>query len=67
MRRNHPLPIPPEGIEKLGRFLGIDPSGFGPVPTTKRNSDDILSRFSNPERARAYLEQNDLLHWACEN
>jgi hypothetical protein len=55
------------GIGSLGRFLGVDPSGFGQQRTTKRNSDDIVSRFDNPEVVRAYLADNGFEHWAWEN
>jgi hypothetical protein len=56
-----------DGIRQIGRFLDIDPAGFGPPQTDKRNTNDILSRFSNPERARSFLEENELQHWASEN
>jgi hypothetical protein len=57
----------PEGIEKIGRFLDVDPSGFGPPKTLKRNSDDIVSRFSNPQLVRSYLRENALEHWEVES
>jgi hypothetical protein len=57
----------PEGIEKIGNFLDIDPSGFGAPKTLKRNSDDILSRFSNPRLVRSYLRENALEHWEVES
>ena len=55
-----------EGMAEIGRFLGVDPAGFGPAQTAKRNSDDIVSRFSNPDQVRSYLEMNHLEHWTTE-
>jgi hypothetical protein len=56
----------PAGISRIGDFLGVDPEGFGEAPTVKRNSDDILSRFGNPETARAWLAEHSQLEWATE-
>jgi hypothetical protein len=57
----------PEGIRELGVFLGIDPAGFAPPPTLKRNPEDIVSRFSNRDDVRAYLDASDLQSWALES
>jgi hypothetical protein len=57
----------PEGIAKIGDFLNVDPSGFGAQTTVKRNSDDILSRFSNPELVQSSLNEKGLEHWATES
>lgn len=32
----------------------------------KQNSSDIISRFANQRKVRAFLEQNGLMHWAHE-
>lgn len=55
------------GISATARFLGVDPAGFGPAQTAKRNSDDIVSRFENPQAVRSYLAEKDLTHWEVEN
>jgi hypothetical protein len=55
------------GIAGIGPFLGVDSTGFGPQKTAKRNSDDIVSRFANPELVRRYLTDNGLAHWASES
>ncbi|HTT98890.1 MAG TPA: sulfotransferase [Rhizomicrobium sp.] len=49
-------------------FLGVVstlPSLKGAPPN--RGSSDVLSRFSNPEDAEAYLRDQDLMHWARED
>jgi len=55
-----------EGIGLIGRFLGVDPAGFGLQQTAKRNSDEIVSRFSDPEVVLSYLKQHGLENWASE-
>jgi hypothetical protein len=67
MEIDYTLARTPEGIEKVGRFLDVDPSGFGSPKTLKRNSDDIVSRFSNPELVRDYLRENALERWEVES
>jgi hypothetical protein len=56
-----------EGMAEIAAFLEVDPAGFGPAKTVKRNSDDIISRFQNASEVESYLRQNSLLHWAQEN
>lgn len=55
------------GISETARFLGVDPAGFGPAQTAKRNSDDIVSRFENPQAVHSYLTEKGLTHWEVEN
>jgi hypothetical protein len=55
------------GMAQIGRFLGVDPTGFGPQQTAKRNSDDIVSRFSNPDLVVTYLREQGLEDWATES
>jgi hypothetical protein len=55
------------GIAQIGQFLGVDPEGFGRQQTAKRNSDDIVSRFSNPEVVMNYLRQHGLERWTTES
>jgi hypothetical protein len=55
------------GIAEIGRFLGVDPTGFGPQQTAKRNSDNIVSRFSNPDQVMSYLRDHRLEAWATES
>lgn len=54
------------GMAKIARFLKIDPRGFGPPKTAKRNSDNIVSRFVNNDEVAAYLREHSLEHWARE-
>jgi hypothetical protein len=54
------------GLAIIAEFLGVDPEGFGPQKTAKRNSDEIVSRFANPDVVRAYLREHDLERWAAE-
>jgi hypothetical protein len=54
------------GMTRIARFLKIDPNGFGPPRTAKRNSDNIMSRFQNRDEVIAYLRDHDLEHWANE-
>lgn len=54
------------GMGTIAAFLSIDPAGFGQRTTAKRNSDDIVSRFSNPDGVRAYLRDNGLEGWSTE-
>ena len=55
------------GMAKVARFIKIDPRGFGPPRTAKRNPDDIVSRFLNTDEVAAYLRDHDLEHWAKEH
>ncbi|QLC21732.1 hypothetical protein HFP51_05805 [Parasphingopyxis sp. CP4] len=55
------------GMERVAEFLGQEAGKFGDWGTAKRNSNNILSRFSNPDNAEAYLEAHDLMDWAEEN
>lgn len=55
-----------EGMERIVDFLGLRLEMLGEGRTAKRNSDDILNRFSNPEDAAAFLRERDLMHWATE-
>ncbi|HEY3638719.1 MAG TPA: hypothetical protein VGK90_11260, partial [Rhizomicrobium sp.] len=55
-----------KGMAKVAKFLKIDPRGFGPPRTAKRNSDNIVSRFTNKNDAQAYLDENGLADWAKE-
>jgi len=54
------------GMARIAKFLKIDPRGFGPPKTAKRNSDNIASRFQNRDDALAYLREHDLEDWAKE-
>jgi hypothetical protein len=56
-----------EGIAEIGRFLGVDPAGFGPQQTAKRNSDDIVSRFANIDAVLSYLREYRLENWTSES
>jgi hypothetical protein len=48
-------------------FLGVMPE-LPPLqePPANRGSPDVLSRFTNPEIAEAYLREHNLMHWARE-
>ena len=52
-----------EGLKKVLEFLGVDPNQDLEIINKKRNSDNILDRFSNPEVVSAYLEQKGLQEW----
>ncbi|MCA1749775.1 MAG: hypothetical protein LC634_09735 [Sphingomonadales bacterium] len=56
----------PGGLDPVAEFLGLETGQFGDPSTRKRNPDDILSRFSNPDEARAWLEANGRIDWAVE-
>lgn len=56
-----------EGMASVARFISIDPAGFGPARTAKRNPDDIISRFENPDDVRDYLSKHSLEHWSTES
>jgi hypothetical protein len=54
----------------LVNFIGGDPAQCGErlrKPLKKQGRTDILSRFSNPDVVRAFLEKNRLLHWMHES
>ena len=44
-----------EGMERIAEFLGQKAGRFKKSETVKRNSSDILSRFSNPGEAETFL------------
>jgi hypothetical protein len=56
-----------EGTARVARFLGVDPQGFGTPRTIKRNTDEIVSRFENPDAVWSFLRRNALEHWAVED
>ncbi len=54
-------------IQKLFKFLGVDP-GFDVEPgTEKRNPSDILDRFTNREDVARTLEQMEKTEWSRED
>jgi hypothetical protein len=57
----------PDGLASIGRFLRIDPQGFGAPQTVKRSSDDIVSRFANSEAVLSHLQKTGKESWATEN
>jgi LPS sulfotransferase NodH len=55
-------------IGALVRFLGAeDPMPEDPIPARGRGAPNILSRFSNPEVAKAFLKSKGLMQWAFES
>jgi hypothetical protein len=57
----------PTRLIALLEFLGVAPELPPlPQPPANRGSSDVLSRFSNPEAAEAYLREHNLMHWARE-
>ena len=56
-----------EEIARVMRFIGAD-SGAAPitVQTVKRNTDNILDRFSNPKDVLAHLEKVGRMDWVRE-
>lgn len=57
----------PVRMTAILEFLSVAPA-LPPVrePPPNRGSSDVLSRFSNPRIAEAYLQEHDLMHWARE-
>jgi hypothetical protein len=57
----------PVRLTAMLKFLGVAPE-LPPLqePPANRGSSDVLSRFSNPEVAEAYLREHNLMHWARE-
>jgi hypothetical protein len=58
-------------LRGLVRFIGADPRQEILEDTQRKqqvklNPGDIMSRFSNPEDAGAFLTENNLLHWQHE-
>ena len=55
-------------IGGLLAFLGVEPDTYEPGSRSlKLNPTDILSRFSNPEAAHAFLVERDRLSWSHES
>lgn len=55
-----------QGIAALLKYLGARTDVMPDSTPDVRGSSDILSRFSNPEVAEAYLREHGLMHWAYE-
>lgn len=53
-------------LREMMNFLAVDPSVVPEPNTEKRNSSDIVSRFSNPEVVTATLEEMGRQDWAYE-
>jgi hypothetical protein len=53
------------GMDKVTTFLGLSSSKLD-SPTKKRNSDEVLTRFTNPDDAAACLREEGLEDWATE-
>jgi hypothetical protein len=58
--------IPEGGIKRVFRFLEVSPDAEIKPVYQKQNSSDILSRFSNPDAAKRYLEKIGRMDWATE-
>jgi len=56
----------PEGLRDIVQAVGADATIDLGVKTPKRNSSDIVSRFSNPEEVDAFLRIHQLDHWRSE-
>lgn len=56
----------PEGLRAIVESVGADPNIDLGVKTPKRNSSDIVSRFSNPEEVDTFLRDHQLDHWRSE-
>ncbi len=55
-------------FDRVMGFVEAQPArGAAEVHNRKQNSSDILSRFSNPEVAEAFLRKQRLTGWAFEN
>jgi len=58
--------LSPQTATRMLEFLGVDPGVNIKPGTEKRNSSDILSRFTNQEAAAATLEKMGKLEWRRE-
>jgi hypothetical protein len=56
----------PEGLRAIVQSLGADPTVDLGVKTPKRNSSDIVSRFTNPLEVDAFLRDHQLDQWRSE-
>lgn len=56
----------PVRLAALLQYLGTRTNVMPIKSPSVRGSPDILSRFSNPEVAEAYLREHGLMHWAYE-
>jgi SAM-dependent methyltransferase len=54
------------GLHSIVHAIGADSSVKLHTKTRKRNSSNVLGRFSNPEDVQAYLARNGLEHWREE-
>lgn len=55
-----------EGLHSIVHAIGADSSVGLHIKTRKRNSSNVLGRFSNPEDVQAYLARNGLELWREE-
>ena len=54
------------GFAKIAEFLDVPLDGFTAAVTAKRGSDDILSRFANPQDVMRELEAIGRTDWVTE-
>ena len=54
-----------DGLKRVLEFLGAKPSDLTPG-LQKRNPDDMLARFVNPEAVVAHLQDIGHTEWLCE-
>ena len=57
----------PQGIKSVIAFIGADKLNKWKIPTKKRNTSNILDRFTNPEVLLEYLTLTSKQSWLLEN
>lgn len=55
-----------KGYQEILEHLGVSSNVDLNTRTRKRNSNDIVARFSNPDDVRHFLFENGLMDWAIE-
>jgi LPS sulfotransferase NodH len=50
----------------LLRFVGSETNQAEEKPREREDATDVLSRFSNPDDARRFIEEHGLVHWQSE-
>ncbi|MEM9271891.1 MAG: hypothetical protein AAGA80_02845 [Cyanobacteria bacterium P01_F01_bin.143] len=56
-----------KGLQQVVNFLKISGDLELQISTKKRNSDNILERFTNPTFVDLYVKENGLQHWLVES
>lgn len=65
-RVSYPHLVGQKTLRRVFDYLGYDASFEASISTAKRNSDDILGRFTNPDEVARYLDRCGRSEWAAE-